>query len=55
MIEGLTPDAADGPLAVGIHPRRSRRALEDLHPFGCGDRVEGHAVLVIGVAQQEAQ
>lgn len=27
VIEGLPPDATDDPLAVGIHPRRSRRAL----------------------------
>ncbi|MEU6653752.1 hypothetical protein ABZ904_31035 [Streptomyces sp. NPDC046900] len=55
MIEGLTPDATDDPLAVGIHPRHPRRALEDFHLFGCEYRVEGLAVLVIAVVHQEPQ
>jgi hypothetical protein len=51
VIEGLTPDAADDPLSVGIHPVRSRCALEGLYLFGCEDRVQGLAVLVIAVVQ----
>ncbi|GAB2451171.1 hypothetical protein [Streptomyces incanus] len=55
VIEGLTPDATDNSPAMGTPPRRSQRALEDLHLVGCEDRVEGLAVHVIAVAQQEAQ
>ncbi|MFD4764301.1 hypothetical protein ACFWOJ_37435 [Streptomyces sp. NPDC058439] len=49
MIEGLTPDAADPPLTVGVHPRSSRCALEYLHLLGLEDGVEGLAVLVVAV------
>ncbi|MER6149366.1 hypothetical protein [Streptomyces hirsutus] len=40
---------------MGIRSRRSLRALEDLHLFGCEDRVEGRTVRALAVAQQEAQ
>ncbi|MFI9781774.1 hypothetical protein ACIHCV_45615 [Streptomyces sp. NPDC051956] len=41
MVEDLAPDAADHPLAVGVHPRGPRRAHKDLHFLGFEDGVEG--------------
>jgi hypothetical protein len=55
VIESLAPGAADDPLAVGVHPRRPRGTLDQVHIFGLEDGVEGLAVLVVTVAQQEAQ
>jgi hypothetical protein len=49
MVEGLTPDAPDHSLAVGVHTGRSRRSLEDLHLLGLEDGVEGLAVLAVPV------
>jgi transposase len=55
VIESLTPDAADDSLAVGVHPRRPRGTLDHIHILGLEDGVEGLAVLLVTVTQQEAQ
>ncbi|MEU1599268.1 hypothetical protein ABZ468_42325 [Streptomyces sp. NPDC005708] len=46
VVESLAPNAADDPLAGGVHPGSSRRVL-DL--FGLEDGVEGSAVLVVPI------
>ncbi|BBJ45142.1 hypothetical protein SSPO_078600 [Streptomyces antimycoticus] len=55
MVEGLAPDAADNPFTVGVHPRRSWRALDHVYAVGLEDGVEGLAVLAIAVTEQEPQ
>lgn len=55
LVQGLTPDAADHSLAVGVHPGSLGCALEDLHLLGLEDGVEGLPVLAVAVAQQEPQ
>src|SRR3954471_22907313 len=55
VIESLTPDAAGDPFAVGVHPRRPRGSLDQIHILGLEDGVEGLAVLVVTVTQQEAR
>jgi hypothetical protein len=55
VIESLTPDAADDPFAVGVHSRCARGTLDQIRIFGLEDGAEGLAVLVVTVAQREAQ
>jgi hypothetical protein len=51
---GLAPYGADHPLAVGVHPRGLRRALEDRDLLGLEDSIERLAVPAVAVTQQEA-
>ncbi|GAA1274489.1 hypothetical protein [Streptomyces javensis] len=55
VIEGFASDAADDAFAVRVHTGSLRRTFDDLHLFGPKDGIGGLAVLVIAVAQQEAQ
>lgn len=55
MVERFPPDGADDPLAVGVHPRRPRRALDHVQFVGLEDGVECLAVRAVAVPQQEAR
>ncbi|MFF0110845.1 IS5 family transposase [Streptomyces hirsutus] len=55
MVQGLARQGFDAPFVVGVHPRSPRRGPDDLDPLGCEDRVEGHGVLRVPVADQEAR
>lgn len=55
VVECLPADRAHHALAVGVHPRRLRRAEQYLHLLHFEDGVEGAGVLAVAVAKGEAQ
>jgi hypothetical protein len=50
VVEEFASDGADDPFAVGVHPRRLRRAFDHAHVVGLEDGVERLAVLAVAVA-----
>jgi hypothetical protein len=54
-VGALGSDRAYEPLGVGVHPRRLRRALQDLDVVGGEDGVEGLGIAGVAVAQQVAE
>lgn len=55
LVKDLTPQGADGPFAMGVHPRGSRRAPPSLDAVRREDRVEAFGVLRVPVSEQETQ
>jgi hypothetical protein len=54
-VGALGSDRAYEPLGVGVHPRRLRRALQDLDVVGGEDGVQGLGIAGVAVAQQVAE
>ncbi|WP_245886776.1 hypothetical protein [Umezawaea tangerina] len=55
LIEEFASESADDSFAVGVHPRRLRRAGDDAHIVGVEDGVKRLTVLAVTVAEHESE